>query len=268
MDSWIQRRLPFEGTGNFRELGGYVCAGGRRVKQGVFYRGTALAELESENDRKLLESLGLKLVLDFRSKGEAAWYGPDPEVPGARMVRVSAINLPDGGEVDFSPDGMAALEEKYRRLGIDIEAWFQQVYDNMPFHNPAYQFLFKELEAGTAPILFHCSAGKDRTGIGAILILLALGADEQTAMEDYLLTNHCNKERIDGILRENEEYLKEHPEQYDYLVRDCVVARENAQGTLNTIKERYGTYEAFFEEEFGLDASRLERLREMYLEKD
>ncbi|MDD7389142.1 MAG: tyrosine-protein phosphatase [Lachnospiraceae bacterium] len=259
--------LPFEGTDNFRELGGYRAADGRAVRYGQFYRSGALNPLKSVSDRSLLESLKLKTILDLRSSGESR-YEPDPELPGIHQLRISALYYPDGTELDFSPDGIekldAAMEEMKKNMGADKA--FAQLYTHMPFHNPAFQTLFEKLENGGTPILFHCSAGKDRTGIAAILILLALGVDKETALDDYMLTNVCRRKAIEKSLEKHAALLAEHPEAKAMIMAGEGVCRTFAEQALDAIEKQYGTYEDYFQAEFGLDKTRLKALRDRYLE--
>lgn len=125
---------------------------------------------------------------------------------------------------------------------------------------------FRELEAGNTPILFHCSAGKDRTGISAILILLALGVDKETALDDYMLTNICRRKAIEKSMVKHAALLAEHPEAKSMILAKEGVARTFAEQALGAIEKQYGTCEAYFQTEFGLDAARLKALRDRYLE--
>ena len=172
--------IKFEGANNFRELGGYRAADGRQVKYGLLYRGANLDLLKSEADHARLASLGLREILDLRSAGESAAH-PDPAVPGAHYQRVCGMRNADGTEMDFSGQGIERLRQEKeafeRSVGRPVHdfEWFSALYREMPFRNPAYHALFALLEGRRVPVLFHCSCGKDRTGIGAMLILLALG---------------------------------------------------------------------------------------------
>ena len=128
----------------------------------------------------MLDSLGLRLILDLRSEAEAA-ETPDYVPDGARLVRICGLCLENGKEVDFSPEDrenlLKGMPDEGRRMA-------DAMYERMLFGNKAYKELFRALEAGETPVLFHCSAGKDRTGVAAMLILLALGASDKTIAED------------------------------------------------------------------------------------
>lgn len=261
--------ISFEGTVNFRELGGYQAGDGRTVRFGQFYRCGALGEIVSDKDKEKLAGLGIQSIIDFRSKGE--WDScPDPELAGVKHQRICALRYPtDHTEIDFSPEGMAGslqkMEDMARQYGGAARV-FAGMYADMPFSNPAFQALFTELREGRTPLLFHCMAGKDRTGIAAILILLLLGVDRETALDDYELTNVYRKPYVDRLLAEHAEEISENPDlERDIIYREGV-SRELAAGAIDAIETRYGSYERFFLEEFGIDRAELKRLRDLYLE--
>lgn len=262
--------LAFEKALNFRELGGYMAAGGRTVRRGLLWRSAALDEFDTAADRALYESLGLRYILDLRSVQEAAAH-PDLVPAGARYERICAMRFADGSEIDFSPAGMARLaaelDQDAAALGraLDDFDMFAALYRRMPFANPAYRALFAAMEAGETPLLFHCSAGKDRTGVGAMLILLALGASRETALADYMLTNVCRKPAIDAFLAAHAGEIQTDADRVRLQSMEDVVL-PMAAGALDAIEARYPSYEAFFEAEYGLDAKRLAALRERYLE--
>ena len=103
-------QLDFAGGTNFRELGGYEADEGKHVRWGQIYRGIPTGLLTSDADRKLLDSLGLRLILDLRSEQEAEKM-PDYVPDGARLVRICGLCLDGGKEVDFSPEDREKLLE-------------------------------------------------------------------------------------------------------------------------------------------------------------
>lgn len=256
--------ITLEGAVNFRELGGYAAADGRRVRRGLLYRGGNLDALQSPADRAALESWHLRDILDLRSAGEADKH-PDPPVPGAQYHRVCAMRMKDGTEMDFSSTGIqrlaaekAAFEREAGRPVHDFE-WFSVLYRQMPFGNPAYQLLFRLLEEHRGPLLFHCTCGKDRTGIAAMLVLLALGVPRKLALTDYLLTNVYRRRIIAASLQGKT------PRDHRLLLSVEGVSAEMGAGAIDEILQRYPSYEAYFESEYGLDAKRLSALRDFYL---
>lgn len=257
--------IALEGAVNFRELGGYPAGDGRRVRYGLLYRGGNLDALQSPADRAVLESWHLRDILDLRSAGECIKH-PDPEVPGAEYHRVCAMRMADGTEMDFSSSGIERLAaekaafEKAAGHPVHDYDWFSVLYRQMPFENPAYHTLFALLEQHRGPLLFHCTCGKDRTGIAAMLILLALGVDRETAVRDYMLTNTYRHEIIEASLRGKS------PEERRLQLSVEGVDEAMGTGAIDEILRRFGSYEAYFSAEFGLDAGRLAALRDFYLE--
>lgn len=257
--------IPLEGAVNFRELGGYPAADGRRVRWGLLYRGGNLDALQSPGDRAVLAGWHLRTILDLRSEGERAKH-PDPALPGAVYRRICAMRMADGTEMDFSSTGIQRLAEEKaafeKAAGHPVHDydWFSALYRQMPFGNPAYHALFSMLETRQVPLLFHCTCGKDRTGIAAMLILLALGASRETALADYMRTNEYRRAIIEASLQGKS------AEERRLLLSVEGVDEAMGAGAIDEILVRYPSYEAYFAAEYGLDAARLADLRDFYLE--
>lgn len=256
--------IELEGAVNFRELGGYAAADGRTVRHGLLYRGGNLDALQSPADQAVLRSWHLKDILDLRSAGEADKH-PDPVVSGAVYHRVCAMRMTDGSEMDFSSTGIerlaaekAAFEKAAGHPVHDFD-WFSVLYRQMPFGNPAYHTLFRLLEEHRGPLLFHCTCGKDRTGIAAMLILLALGVPRETALADYMLTNVYRRQIIEDSLRGKSAAERR------LLLSVEGVSEEMGAGAIDEILAHHASYEDYFREEYGLDAQRLSALRDFYL---
>lgn len=254
------RVLPFQSVENFRELGGYRTEDGRFVRWGRFYRSARLSHLTAKETDEVA-SLGIRTLLDLRSGGEISRH-PDPEFPNAEYRAISAILEMDGNEKDFDPAHL--LTQTPEEMKQD-EQDFMDIYRAMPFSNRAYEWMFERLLSAQAPILFHCTAGKDRTGIGAALILMALGVPRKLIEEDYMLTNQCCRSNIDSLI--GQYYRDGQPEFVKrYLTAIGGVGLYNLEAALDEIENRYGTKEAFLEREYGLGEKKLGMLREMYLE--
>ncbi|WP_022682407.1 tyrosine-protein phosphatase [Sphingobium bisphenolivorans] len=173
-------RLPLEGGFNLRDFGGHGTADGRRVRRGMLYRSGTMALL-TEADAALLQSLGIRAICDFRRPNERTaeptrWHGAEVDYFCRDYVETSGVL----GEVLKSDDATAedmrqAMIALYRAIPVD--------------HAASYRAMFAQILAGRVPILINCSAGKDRTGFGAALILTALGVTRETILQDYLLTN-------------------------------------------------------------------------------
>ncbi|GAA1248300.1 tyrosine-protein phosphatase [Kitasatospora nipponensis] len=223
------RSLGLSGAVNARDLGGYLTADGRVVRGGVALRSDGLNRL-GEGDLELLAALGLRHVVDLRSLEEVREAGPD-RVPGLPVADVSATELtaepmvlpavgPDGVTLhhlpvfaadfdiyvalrealaDRDPDKQRALlgEGRAAAMMTGLYRWF--VTD--PVARERFAAVLRLLAAPDGPpVLFHCTAGKDRTGWTAALLLTALGVDRETVFEDYLLTNERSGAIVEQVV--------------------------------------------------------------------
>ena len=254
-------QLDFAGGTNFRELGGYEADEGKHVKWGQIWRGIPTCKLTGEADRAKLDALGLRLILDLRSVEEAK-KEPDYVPDGARLVQICGLCAEDGHEIAFAPGDIDRLMASAPE-GYDVP---RVMYRRMLTGNKAFKELFRALEAGETPILFHCSAGKDRTGVAAMLILLALGASDETICADYAQTNVCRRAEIEAVMQEHADEIAADPSCRNHYYRMAGVEPELAPFVLDTIRSQFGSAENYLEAEYGLTPARLMRLRRMYLE--
>jgi len=176
------RRLPcLEGGRNFRDLGGYRTADGRQLRWGRLYRSGALSYL-TEADRAQLVLFGIRTVCDLRSSGERSREPTNWSAAGIESLHF---------DYDHPSVTLRGLLSEAGELNAEVmHRSMTQLYRRLPmlFAQP-YAALFAKLAQGALPLVFHCAAGKDRTGIAAALILLSLGVSPQTVMDDYALTN-------------------------------------------------------------------------------
>ena len=163
---------------NFRDLGGLKCEDGRTVKPHLFYRGGGLYYF-NEDELKEFEKLGIQTIMDLRSASEIERM-PDPEISGARNIAHSGLVVRGSEDIDWSPAGM-------RKIGGEAKEQLRKIqgyYENIALNNKAFQIMMKEVEEGKLPIYFHCMTGKDRTGVAAIILLLALGVKKEEILKD------------------------------------------------------------------------------------
>lgn len=177
----ISPLLPLEGGFNLRDMGGYAAADGRTVKRGMLFR-SGVMSLLTEADERQLASLGIATVCDLRRGGErrrdpTRWCEPAGAFYWSRDYAEAS------GVFTEMLRSSAATAEAVRQMMLDLYR------DILVDHAPSYRFLFERLVAGHAPLLFNCTAGKDRTGVAAALILSVLGVARDTIVDDYLLTN-------------------------------------------------------------------------------
>ncbi|MBR2824719.1 MAG: tyrosine-protein phosphatase [Solobacterium sp.] len=249
----------FRNSLNFRDLGGYHTKDGRVVKKGLVYRSASPGFMDEE-EFEMLKNMKFHTILDLRSDQEIEKY-PYRDMEKTNKIHKSGIITKAGEQIDFSPAGMNKTGKEGQEQLLKIRGY----YENIAFENGAYQMMFDELLMDHVPLLIHCAAGKDRTGIAAILFLLVLGVKEEEILKDYLLTNEYRITFIEDALREIDQ--KEEPELYELMLIYHGVSKNNFNIVLNSIQERYGSYERFFEIEYGLDKEKVELLRDTYLEK-
>lgn len=175
-----ERFIPLEGGRNLRDLGGWTTAEGGTVRWGQVYRAGSLGGLTPAG-RATLESLGLGAIVDLRSVVERA---------GDDWAGLAA--LPGYWARDYG-NSRGDLRERLAMSPVEGagqgRAMMLRIYARLPFEQAeSYALLFQRLLSARQPVLFKCSAGKDRTGIGAALILSALGVPFEQVVADYLLT--------------------------------------------------------------------------------
>lgn len=245
---------------NFRDVKGYVNADGWRMKPNCIFRGASLDRLTKEEALYMEKELGIRYILDYRDEQEAA-LKPDIRSNGMRYERISALQLA-GEKRGFDFGSMLSQPLNAEHLAFLID-YLKAGYRQMPFANPAYQRLFEILLAADGHVYFHCSAGKDRTGVGAFLIMMALGMSEQDAIDEYLLSNIHLTAFVEAFCQQYP-ILQEHREAADALL---LVNREYIALTISAIKQRYPSYDAFLEREYGLDRNKRTHLIQTYCEK-
>lgn len=255
---------------NVHELGGYEAACGGHIRHGLLFRSATPALMLPEERARLVE-LGIRHVIDLRSAAECDRL-PEPQLHGAAYERICGLLRPDGNELDFSPQGIVALMPQgyqYQGTGLlmaDSVGYVQKLYLRMPFDNPAFRRIFALMEEGEVPLLFHCTAGKDRTGVAAMLVLLALGVSEEEATFEYLLTNKYRAKAIaDARLKRHREFPND-PDLAEQMAQAEGVSEVMARDLLSAIRERCGSIEAYLAQEYGLQGARLDSLRQRFLE--
>ena len=248
---------------NFRDLGGYVSKDGRKIREGVLFRSAALG-LMNEEELSLFRTLGIRTILDFRSRKTGREL-PDPVFEDCELISMPAAfeNLRD--DLNDSPKEFYEMLIDEDQHGNMIATVVSSIHASLVYSNEAYRQMFRKLLAGDVPLLFHCSQGKDRTGIAAILIMLALGIDEEQIRSDYLLSNEYRKELIEKRL-DSMRLLH----RLSGNIRTAIMAVEGVlpeavHMILAEILERYETYENFLLREYDLREEDLRILRDRYL---
>lgn len=184
-----ERVIDLAGTSNTRDIGGYPAADGRVVQYGHILRSDRLSNLTAE-DFAELEALGLKTVIDLRTQREhdrepTVWQGEQPP---------RFIHLPIGDADDpwYRKQHRMVQQNRFsaaQSTGHMIDGYRMIADEGVPSYR---QLMDIVLDPANHPILIHCNAGKDRSGVAVALILEALGVDRETILDEYLLTNEIN----------------------------------------------------------------------------
>lgn len=248
-----RRALTLQGSSNFRDLGGYPAAGGKRVKWGHIYRSADISKL-TDSDLQALQSRHVALVCDLRGPQEVA-QAPDRLPPGARRVE-----LPAGSE-KIDPRALLSGGQNVNR-----DSLMRAVYTNLSFFPAKYKPMFDELLAlpTDEAMLFHCTAGKDRTGIGAALVLSALGVPRQTILQDYAATDiYWQAGREQSLQRMSQAGLSA---EAINAYRPLMAANPAyLAGTFAAIDQQYGSVDKYLAQAMDLTPKKLAALRAKYL---
>lgn len=256
--------LPLKGVPNPRDLGGYVGLDGRKVKMHRLIRTGKMYNLP-ESDIKYLANYGVNQVIDLRTESEIKKW-PDTHIPGSKHLDI-AVHADDKAGVDKRLEHLRATYDKDQYAGFKAMC-HQYKKSTMSEHaQRAYHKIlevFANNESGAT--IFHCSEGKDRTGLAAVLILYILGVDMETIRQDYLYSNYMLN---DYRARMDKKIIKEGG---NYSLRAAVrslggVANEYLDTALILMEENYGSIDNYLEEALGVDAALKQRLRDLYLEK-
>lgn len=175
------RLIPVEGSNNFRDIGGYKTADGREVKWGILYRSAAMNRITPAGFAQM-KALGIKTNVDFRATQERT---SAPTVwPADMKVAVYSQDY----DMDMTP--FMAFFQKGNVTAEETRAMMAGFYADAPFKFAGqYKRLMRLILDGETPLVYNCSAGKDRTGVATALILTILGVPRGTVTEDYLLSN-------------------------------------------------------------------------------
>lgn len=248
----LQRKIFLNGGVNFRDIGGYPTKDGKTVKWGKIYRGAELANL-TLTDIVELEKRKVHNILDFRGPSEVE-AAPD-KLPKNAIL----ISLPAGSET--VGDKMQML--KMMTSSKNADSLLLPFYANTEPFEKRYKPMFQALlnSNSDSALLFHCSAGKDRTGIAAALILTVLGVDEKKVMEDYLASDYY---RQSDNLRMKKMLVNMY--KMDENVVDGIMGTrpQYLQATFNAIITQYGSMDSFFKTAMGLKKKDIKKLKKMY----
>ena len=247
-----------KGFENMRCLLGKTSDGKTIIKNKIF-RSDRLNNL-SEEDFQTLKELGIKYIIDLRSEEEVQ---NDPYLVPKHFIyeHISALKTKSGIENFYF---LSLLSEASTPEDVyEVSTFVREGYKVLPFQNNAYKRIFELLLTTEEGILYHCSSGKDRTGLISALIQILLGVDHKLILDDYLLSNDNLRPNFKKSLSEYN-IPKDTLEMIYYC---CEVHIELLQSSFDEILKKYDNIDCYFEKEYGLTKEKITLLRNKYLEE-
>jgi protein-tyrosine phosphatase len=231
---------------NFRDLGGFPAAGGKKIKYGLLFRSGDLHSWTND-DLKKLEEFKIATIIDFRSERERE-YRPDSVISSVKSIM--NLVIPDLSREQATEYLSANNARGLETLLVDV--YRTMVNDNQQEYKEFFNIL---THTRHLPILFHCAAGKDRTGLASLFLLSALGVDMKHILEDYYSTNIHNLEYSNKIIAKiNQMGLN------GELMRPMLEVREEyLNAALKEIDLKYGGLNAFLIETLNADILKLKK---------
>lgn len=255
-----RRVLNFQRVANFRDLGGYPTTDGRTVRWGALYRSGHLAKM-TRRDLEKFAALRIDTVIDLRSEYER---NREPNrLPKQNPPKVLELSILDEANAIMNKEIRQRIETReyddldsrelmsaaYRQFAVDFLPEFRQVVHTV-------------LEADGRPVLWHCTAGKDRTGFAAAVLLRLLGVSPEIAMQDYMLSKQYVDRRKGQLLLLR---LLKGRQAVD-LIRPLLFVQEDwLAGSFEVVESEWGSFERYAAEGLELTADDIARLKENLL---
>ncbi len=250
----------FKRIRNFRDLGGYITDDEKQIIKGRLFRSGNLANLRGR-DKKLFRDLQIDTIIDFRSETELK-NEPD-RIPSD--MKINYLSFPllevdnntfsmefrkrilENNFDDFNPDGI--MEDIYRKFPVE----FTEEYG---------AFLQAVIDANGKPVLFHCTAGKDRTGFAAAILLRLLGVDMNTVISDYLLSKKYGgfSRRLLLLI-----WIKSGKKAVDFVRSLSIVNEKWLMASFEVIDEKWGSFENFIQNGLNFSEDKIHYLKTILL---
>lgn len=247
-----KRHIVLNGAANFRDMGGYKNKDGLHVIWGLVYRSADMSKL-TEADLQLLKEKKVDYDVDLRGTQESA-QAPDKINPGTDYILCPA-----------GSDNMDWVKSIAKLKGNQGDSLMLSYYGDTRYLADRYKPFFDKLlnlPKGES-LVFHCTAGKDRTGIGAALFLYSLGVPKETIFEDYLASNYYRKKENAKLSAQMIQFMHVDPEVTKGIVS---VKKEYLDATFKAIIKQYGSVDNYLKTQIGLDDHKISILKSKYLQ--
>ena len=249
INDYTERHYSFEGCFNFRDIGGYLNQDGQQVKKGLYFR-TGRQDRMTDRDLFKLSELKISTQIDLRKPDEVADQGKGPlEAMGAKYINIAVI--PEGGSDQLS------------RLVGDTGISGKRYLGYLEFGPTSWLRLFGILaNESNLPVVLHCTAGKDRTGVSTAFLLSILGVSRDVIEEDYLLTNLDTERQADFIER-----TVGYPDGYDRkkMINIAGVPNDAMKDFLDGVESKWGSVVEYLEK-IGITKNQMHKIRQNFLE--
>ena len=270
-----EQALNMSTISNARELGGYKTQDGKTIRKGVLLRSAALTDASQEELDSLVDQYNLAAIIDFRAAYELE-SEPEPiiddvlqynfRIMDEQMMAVRAASISD-----LLTDPNADPVKRMTAI-LDAGVISDQMYVEFlqgEIGKAGYRDFFRvllETPEGEA-VLWHCTNGKDRTGVAAMLLLGVLNVDEQTIMEDFLLTNAFFEAEISAMRNQLGTYIQDKEMLEELLVTGKGVYAPYMQNAIDYINDNYGDIPGYAKTELGLTDADIVKLQNLYTTK-
>ena len=268
------RKIPLEGALNVRDLGGLPLKEGRHVKKGKLIRSGRLSDLTDHDKNVLINNWNVTTIVDLRNEQEISEH-PDVTLDGVSLKNIcllsgekKAISREDYGLSMslFAINRAKSLLEDGGSKKL-LEGMYGQMAENEECIDRIREFFALLLIQEEGSLIWHCTSGKDRTGVLGVLLLLLLGSDLEVAKEDYLYTNEQNHTYRENLL----ERMRKRGAEENVIEEMRILESVDwiyIESFLNTLVNRYGSIDLFLTNVIGMDAECRRKLLEIYTEKE
>ena len=279
-----QMLSDLRGVSNARQLGGYINRDGKAIKQNVVLRTGSLAHATDSAKDALVNKYHVSDIMDFRYERELNPNTQDPEIEGITHHNIAMSPTGNiGSYFKDHPEDYTKLQQMQQQAGktgdvTDLSIFQAEIgmitvdgfikYFESDEAAEGYREAFKVLlnKPEDAAVLFHCSGGKDRTGMIAMLLLSALNFDRDLIVQDYMLTNEANAEKIEKHAAALKERTDDEKIRYNALYSQYAVYQEVIETIMDDLTAEYGSVNDYLRKKIGLTDEDFAKLKALYLE--
>ena len=254
--------IKLRGIKNYRDLGGLKTVDGRILKSHMLIRGTTLFKITSHDINLLKNKYNLKSIVDLRTNKEIS-ERPDSQIEGVSIYKMPIFNEETAG---------ISREKKVRSIDTLVKMpKMEDLYVHMVTHDclenvvSVLKFILTA-EKEKFAFVFHCTAGKDRTGIIAALLLSFLGVDRATIIKDYLMTNKNVRFKASmayvGLLLLKKNHKLAHKIKHYFMAEPAFI-----KASLNQLEKDFGSLDNFFKEKLAFSTEQTNQIKNKFLDK-